>query len=102
MDSKDRSFTVEAFYKAGSKLRTSGGRYISTTPAAAAKKAFSQYYRHHKKSGRFSLEVHIRETTSGSSHKTFKYRVSKVSEHNEIKRGGETIVYNYITTVKAL
>lgn len=102
MDSKDRSFTVEAFYKAGNKLRTHGGRYISSTPASAARKAFSQYYRHHKKSGRFSLEVHIRETTSGSSHKIFKYRVSKVAEHTEVERNGETIVYEYTTKVKAL
>lgn len=102
MDSKDRSFTVEAFYKAGKKLRTSGGRYISSTPAAAARKAFSQYYRHHKKSGRFSLEVYVRETTSGSAHKTFKYRVSKVSEHTEVERDGEVIVYEYTTKVKAI
>jgi hypothetical protein len=102
MDSQDRSFTVEALYKSGSKLRTSGGRYISTTPAGAAKKAFSQYYRHHKKSGRFSLEVHIRETTSGSSHKIFKYRVTKVADHNEVERNGETIVYKYSTKIRAL
>ena len=102
MDKQDRSFTVESFYKAGSKLKTNGGRYISSTPASAAKKAFSQYYRTHKKAGRLSLEVHVRETTNGSAHKTFKYQVSKVSEHHEIERGGETIVYNYITKVRAL
>jgi hypothetical protein len=102
MDSQDRSFTVEAFYKSGSKLRTSGGRYISSTPAAAAKKAFSQYYRNHKKSGRFSLEVHIRETTSGSGHKTFKYKVTKVPDQTEVERDGETIVYKYSTKIRAL
>ena len=102
MDSKDRSFTVEAFYKAGSKLRTSGGRYISTTPAAAAKKAFSQYYRHHKKSGRFTLEVHISETTSASAKKVFKYKVSKVNDSKEVLRNGEHILYKYTTKVKAI
>jgi hypothetical protein len=102
MDKQDRSFTVESFYKAGSKLKTNGGRYISSTPASAAKKAFSQYYRNHKKSGRFSLEVHIRETTNGSAHKTFKYQVSKVSEHQEVQRGKETIVYNYTTKIRSL
>jgi hypothetical protein len=102
MNKQDRSFTVDAFYKSGSKLKTNGGRYISTTPASAAKKAFSQYYRNHKKAGRFSLEVHIRETTSGSAHKIFKYRVSKVSEYNEIQRAKETIVYSYTTKIKAL
>ena len=102
MNSEDRSFTVDALYKSGSRLRTSGGRYISTSPASAAKKAFSQYYRNHKRSGAFSLVVHIRETTSGSSHKTFKYRVSKVAERKEVVRGGETIVYKYITRVRAV
>ena len=103
MESGDRSFTVEHFYtSSGTKLRTRGGRYISSTPASAARKAFSQYYRSHKKSGRFSLEVHIKETTSGSSHKIFKYKVSKVSEKRIVERAGETIVYNYTTKVKAL
>lgn len=102
MNSGDRSFTVEAYYKAGKKLKISGGRYISSAPASAAKKAFSQYYRNHKKSGRFSLEVHVKETTSGSSHKVYKYRVSKVQENKEVVRGGETIVYSYTTKIKSL
>jgi hypothetical protein len=101
MDNQDRSFTVEAFYKSGKKLRSSGGRYISSTPAAAAKKAFSQYYRNHK-SGRFSLEVHIRETTQNSSHKIYKYKVSKVKDEREVVRSGETIVYKYSTKIKSL
>lgn len=102
MDKQDRSFTVEAMYKAGSKLRKTGGRYISATPASAAKKAFSQYYREHKRSGGFSLEVHVRETTRDSSHKVFKYRVTKVAENTEVQRGNETIVYKYSTKIRAL
>jgi hypothetical protein len=102
MDNTDRSFTVEAFYMSGKRLRTSGGRYISKKPADAAKKAFSQYYRNHKKSGRFSLQVHLRETTSGSSHKIYKYKVSKVNDSKEVMRDGELVVYKYSTKIKSL
>ena len=102
MNSNDRSFTVEAFYKAGKKLKISGGRYISSSPSSAAKKAFSQYYRNHKKTGRFSLEIHVKETTSGSSHKIYTYRVSKVESKTEVVRGGETILYSYTTKIKSI
>lgn len=102
MNKSDRSFTVDAFYHSGKHLRANGGRYISSTPSGAAKKAFSQYYRHHKKSGRFSLEVHISETTSGSAKKVFKYKISKVNDPKEIIRDGVPISYKYVTKIKAL
>lgn len=101
MDSQDRSFTVEAFYRSGNKLKTHGGRYISTTPSASAKKAFSQYIRNHKNAGN-SLVVDLKETTSGSAHKVFKYRVSKVSDKKEVERDGKTIVYKYSIKTRAL
>lgn len=97
-----RSFTVESMHKACKSLGVHGGRYISSTPAGAAKKAFSQYYRNHKKSGRFSLQIQIMETTSGSSHKVFKYNVSKVNQEQQVVRNGETITYKYITKVKSI
>jgi hypothetical protein len=102
MNKTDRSFTVDAFYQNNKHLRANGGRYISSTPSGAAKKAFSQYYRHHKKSGRFSLEIHISETTSGSAKKVFKYKVSKVNDPKEVLRNGEYILYKYTTKVKAI
>jgi hypothetical protein len=102
MDSGDRSFTIDAIYKAGKKIRYSGGRYISSTPSSAAKKAFSQYYRTHKIKGKVTLEIHIKETTNGSAHKTYKYKVSKLKQINEVIRNGEKIVYSYITKIKAL
>lgn len=100
MDS-DRSFTVVAFAKSGKRLRGSGGRYISSTPAGAAKKAFSQYFRSHPKIGR-TLDVHIKETTRGSGDKIFKYRVSKIKNEVSIMRDGKEITYKYKTVVRAL
>lgn len=102
MESGDRSFTVVAIKKLGRSVKTDGGRYISKTPSSAARKAFSQYYRQHKKSGQFSLEIHIKETTQNSSGKTFKYRVSKIKDPKDISRGKEIIHYEYTTKVKAL
>lgn len=97
-----RSFTVESMHKACKSLGVHGGRYISSTPSGAARKAFSQYYRHHRISGRLSLQIQIRETTSGSSQKVFKYNVSKVNQERQVVRNGETITYKYITKVKAI
>jgi hypothetical protein len=102
MESGDRSFTVTLIKKAGKKVKSDGGRYISKTPDSAARKAFSQYYRQHKKAGRLSLEIHIKETTQNSYKKDFKYRVSKVNDPIDISRGKEIIHYEYTTKVKAL
>lgn len=101
MEQDDRSFTVEALYRAGRKLKTTGGRYISKTPSNAAKKAFSQYYRS-KKAGKMTLEVHIRETTNDSSNKIFKYKVSKTTDDKKVEKDGRVIEYKYKTTIKAL
>jgi hypothetical protein len=102
MESGDRSFTVEALYRNGKHLRTHGGRYISKSPLSAAKKAFSQYYRNHKTSSRFSLEVHIRETTQNTSDKIFKYKVSKINEARVVKKGDQMIHYHYTIKAKSI
>lgn len=102
MESNSRSFTVVAFYKGGRKLKTNGGRYISSTPSGAAKKAFSQYFRNHKTSARFSLDVYIRETTQNTNHKMYKYKISKINESNTIERNGQKIQYEYKIKVKSL
>ncbi|NBP13187.1 hypothetical protein EBU95_02185 [bacterium] len=98
-----RSFTVDAIYRSGSKSRISGGRYISSTPSGAARKAFSQAYRRmNNTGGRFSLEIHIRETTRGTSDKIFKYRVSRVHDPVQVERGGVIVEYEYQTKVRAI
>lgn len=99
---ENRSFTVESMHKACKSLGVNGGRYISSTPSGAAKKAFSQYYRNHKNTGKLSLQIQIRETTSESSHKIFKYNVSKINQERQVVRNGKTITYKYITKVKAI
>jgi hypothetical protein len=97
-----RLFTVDAIYKSGKKSRISGGRYISETPSDAAKKAFSQAYRSMRGKDKTKLEIHMRETTSGSAHKIYKYKVSRKPISKDIERGGEMIHYSYYTKVKAI
>jgi hypothetical protein len=102
MQSQDRSFTTDGIFKSGTRIsNSSGGRYISTTPASAAKKAFSQYSRAHPRSSKV-LEIHVRETTSGSNHKIFKYKVSKVKEDLTVIRGNVEVHYKYSIKIRAL
>lgn len=69
-----RSFTM---IKNGKKV----GRYMSSTPSSAARKAFSENYDKAK-----DAIVTIQETTAGSKKKQYKYKV-KVG-------GTKTVVYN--------
>jgi hypothetical protein len=78
-----------------------GGRFISRTPASAAKKAATQICRESKIKGRCALDVTIQETTRGSSHKTYKYTVKRIKDPVTVERNGVEITYQYRTVVKA-
>ena len=75
---------------------------MSETPAASAKKAFTKAYHHLKAKGAMSLKIQIRETTQGSAHKTYEYRVTRKAENVEVERDGELVVYKFTTTIKAI
>ncbi|NBP00215.1 MAG: hypothetical protein EBU90_08830 [Proteobacteria bacterium] len=97
-----RTFTIEAIYNSsGNRINYDGGRFISDTPAGAARKAFSHAART-RKTGRLSLEIHMRETTQGSVHKIYKYQVRRVPNRSEIEHDGTSIVYKFTTKVRAL
>lgn len=97
-----RSFTVDAISRMGKKLRFSGGRYLSETPAAAAKKAFSQACQAKGIKGPCTMKVYIHETTAGSDKKVYAYKVSRIADRREIQRGDELIVYRYSIKVKSI
>lgn len=99
-----RSFSIESIKKTigGSRVNYTGGRFMSDVPGSAAKKAFSKAYHHLNKRGPLSLIISIRETTQGSTHKIFKYRITRKAERTEVERGGELITYNFTTKVKAV
>lgn len=97
-----RSFTVDSAHRMGKKLRVSGGRYLSDTPAAAAKKAFSKICQAKNIKGPCSMKIHIHETTAGSDKKEYAYKVSRVSDRKEVERGNEVVVYRYSIKVKSI
>ena len=98
-----RTFTIESVKKAnGGRVNYTGGRFVSDTPVAAAKKAFTKAYHYLNKKGPLSLVITIRETTQGSHKKEYTYRIKRVAEKKEVERDGETIVYNFTTRAKAL
>lgn len=98
-----RSFTVDSVYNtSGRKINFQGGRYMSDIPSNAARKAFSQISQTQNMKGRVSLVIHLRETTQNSKHNIYKYKVKRVKKETKVIIDGNTIVYKYITKVKAL
>jgi hypothetical protein len=98
-----RSFTIESIYKTrGGKVNYTDGRFISETPAGAAKKAFSKAYHSINATGPLSLKIKLRETTQGSAHKMYEYRVTRKSEKVQVERNGELITYNFTTKIKSI
>jgi hypothetical protein len=98
-----RSFTIESVHRLnGSKINYKDGRFISDIPSAAAKKAFTKVYHHINKKGPLSLKIKIRETTQGSLHKTYEYKVSRVANEVQVERDGKVIVYHFMTKTKSI
>ena len=95
MESTDRSFTVINMRKPGqggkkTSIPSEGGRYISKTPFAAAKKAFGIACREKKIRGQCTITVTVQETTRGADGKVFSYKLKreKLKKPLEITRGG--------------
>jgi len=79
MEATDRSFTVvnvdtRKTHKGSS---NEGGRFISKTPAGAAKKAFNAICNDSKIRGVCTMFINMKETTGGSDGKVFKYKMSR-------------------------
>lgn len=77
------------------------GRYVSKTPAGAAKKIGSRVLK--KKKNQLSTTVRVRETTQGSKKKLYTYVVKKVklAQKKVVMRDGKRISYEFKTVVKA-
>lgn len=99
-----RSFTIVS---AGTRNKVKGaanvgGRYESTTPAGAARKAGSHICRQSAIRGQCTLYVTIQETTRGSANKLFTYKVKRVVVNNKINHEGTIVNHKYLTTAKAV
>ena len=98
-----RSFTIDKIEKtSGGKVNYTEGRFMSDTPLAAARKMFTKAYHHTKSKGPLSLKISLHETTQNSNKKEYRYRVTRKSEHTEVEREGEIIVYKFTTKIKSI
>ncbi|NDE91182.1 MAG: hypothetical protein EB059_08635 [Alphaproteobacteria bacterium] len=98
-----RSFTIESVQQLnGKKINYTGGRFISDTPSASAKKVFTKVYHYINKKGPLNLKIKIRETTQGSLHKTYDYKVGLKAQKVEVEKDGTVITYNFITKIKSI
>jgi len=105
MDGK-RSFTVATIKSPGKKSRSrksaEGGRFIASTPSAAARKAVTAACRGRKAGGLCTFTVEMHETTQGGKGKNFKYKIKRVKDPVTVIHNGEEIVHNYRSVVKSL
>lgn len=105
-DSGKRSFTVINVVKHGAcKTKFHGGRYRGRTAAGAARKAFTEFCRIKSIRGVCTLVVVMKETTRGSNHKVFAYKLQRRKLAEPIIRfegtNNEFVIY-YNSTIKAL
>jgi len=83
-----------------------GGRYKSSSPMSAAKKAASRLFKKMDNSRGTGLKVMhfaMRETTTGSAHKVFKYVAKRVELAKPVVLNikGKEIVYRYKISIKS-
>ncbi len=97
-----RSFTIISVKKLqGTRVNYTGGRFIGEAPNTVVRKVFSKVNSYLNSKSGLSLIIKIQETTRGSLHKEYVYKVTKKSEHVEVERDGKMITYNFITKVKS-
>jgi hypothetical protein len=89
-----RSFSL---VNVGSKSVKEEGRYLSQTPAGAAKKAGSRLLKNRK-----SVRVTIVETTRGSKNKEYSYLVQRFPVNEIVVRDGVEVLYRFKTVAKAV
>ena len=102
-----RSFSVISIKKTGQKCdktKSHSGRFISTTPAGAARKAFTQACHAKRIRGQCSFAIKMRETTAGSAKKEFNYELRRVKLKTPlvVKRGSVEVKIEYETKIKSL
>ena len=99
-----RSFTIVKINSSDRRVKSKsvGGRFQSSSPASAAKKAGSSVCRLNNINSSIKFKIAIRETTQGSSHKIFAYNFLRVRNPITVMRSGKPITYEFETKVKSL
>ena len=89
-----RSFAVLSINGKGGKAaladKDSNGRFLATTPKAAASKAFSRWCRESGKQGKCAATVTIYETTRGNQHKKYSYNALRRTHTSTADYRGKT------------
>lgn len=97
-----RTFTID-----NSCIDVDGGRYKSTTPSGAAKKAASRLFKKAKGSAKYKtirkLTFCMREITQGSDKEKYHYKANRVKLTKPLEReiGGVKIVNNFKIVIEA-
>ena len=105
MNKGQRSFSVLHLKSRSKGQKTKeGGRYISRSPMGAALKAFNRECRKSKTMGQCALVLILRETTSGSKHKLYRYKMrrNKLDKPKTFEKNGVSITIKYKTTAKKM
>ena len=99
-----RSFTIVKINSSDRRVKSNsiGGRFQSTDPASAAKKAGSSICRLNNINSTIKFKIAIRETTQGSAHKIFVYSFKRVRNPRTVMRSGKQITYEFETKVKSI
>lgn len=103
MVKKDRTFTIKS-----SCVNVSGGRYKSSSPAGAAKKAANRLYQKSKNMQKFKnikrITFVIRETTSGSDKAEYNYKASRTKLKKPLVRmiNGTEVINRFKVAVIAM
>ena len=106
-----RSFTIVSVKTSSGKVKGKanlGGRFMSSTPSSAAKKAASRICRESAIKGQCSLVINLKETTRNSNNKEYSYKVNRVRDPVTVEvkdpKTGEMreVTYNYKLHVKSM
>ena len=99
-----RSFTITYVFDVSGKInrKITGGRYLSSTPSSAAKKAGQKICQISNVKGLCSFILYLKETTQGSAKKIYKYRIKRVKCNKSVIRDGVEINYHHQFIVKSI
>ena len=93
---KLRSFSLLTIN--GKKVKE-GGRYLSSTPKAAASKMFTRWCRDNKKKGQCLATVTIVETTRGHNHNEYSYNAIRREHEHTMEHKDVQILHKYVNVL---
>jgi hypothetical protein len=99
-----RTFTITKVVSGNNKIKTKniGGRFNSSNPSSAAKKAGSSICKRNGISSQCHFNIYIQETTQNSSKKLYGYSYKRIYNPKTVEKGGQMITFNFETITKPL